>query len=207
MKTRHGDRSTRRAALVNYYQELGRQAGHRDRPVPEIPPAAELDFVDGWVIRNRRPVWCTVNRALVGSHGRARRNEWPLARSAWLTTLEQRLALLEEVDQRTPMPEARDPEWLNAAIDFYASLASQAQRAMRGAAPIPDVPAHSEMDFIDGWLMWKGKPVWWSGERTMGAATAISASPAKASAGPAAPARERPRLRRLLALPWRRAAA
>lgn len=160
------------------------------------------------MIRNRRPVWCAVNRALVGSHGRARRNEWPLARSAWLTTLEERLALLEQVDQRTiPMPEARDPEWLSAAIDFYASLASQAQRAMRGAAPIPDVPVRSELELVDGWLMWKGQPVWWSGQRPVHDAPQVAATPASASARVEAPARERPRLRRLLALPWRRAAA
>lgn len=95
-----------------------------------------------------------------------------------------------------------------AKVAYLESLVEQQRRAIRGEIAAPEIPARGDkMELVDGWLMWKGRPVWWSGERAGDAAPAVRAMPAEASATHTAPARERPRLRRLLALPWRRAAA
>ncbi|WP_420127545.1 hypothetical protein [Longimicrobium sp.] len=96
----------------------------------------------------------------------------------------------------------------DAVQAYYQSLLEQVERARQGKAVIPEVPPRSELDFIDGWLVWKGRPVWWSGYRPDGASAPVSSTAAPAAGDAAHPStRERPRLRRLLTLPWRRAAA
>jgi hypothetical protein len=142
------------------------------------------------------------------AQARARRTARKIAESAWLTTLEERIGLLRGADEAPDSAlVSRDPARLDAVVDYYASLARQAQRAMHGESPVPEVPKQWELEFVDGWLVWKGRPVWWSGQRASGASPAVTSEPADVSAVVVAPARERRRLRRLLALPWRRAAA
>ena len=94
-----------------------------------------------------------------------------------------------------------------AKQDFYRALYQQAERAKRGEAPLPAVPVHSELEFTDGFLMWNGRPVWWSGESKSPALTAGLKGPgiidpdlvSQPLAAPA-PSPQRGRLRRLLGL-------
>jgi hypothetical protein len=51
-----------------------------------------------------------------------------------------------------------------AKQDFYRALGRQAELARRGEAGLPIVPPTEELAFVDGFLVWKGRPVWWSGE-------------------------------------------
>lgn len=51
-----------------------------------------------------------------------------------------------------------------ARFAFYDALFDQAERAKRGEALAPEVPPGDELTFVDGFLIWKGRPVWWSGE-------------------------------------------
>ena len=119
-----------------------------------------------------------------------------------MRTFEKRIPLLQDTDH------AGDALRVNAIVDYYESLATQAQRAMHEDAPVPEVPDRRDLELVGGWLMWKGQPVWWSGERTGGSASPAVSTPTEClPVAATAPARERPKLRRLLALPWRRAAA
>jgi hypothetical protein len=189
---------------------LAARAIKRATIVPEVPPLAELEVVDGWVVRNRRPVWRvrdqTFTCAQLGWTGL-----WiDAARSAWVHATEYRLEATREFLDHTaeclthvnhaPERKAR----LLAEVGFYGSLLEEYRRALRGQAPFPLVPEAKELEFVDGWLVWKGEPVWWSGQRN----GEPPRSPAPAGATPSlSPAPARPRLRRLLTLPWRRAAA
>lgn len=216
---RHREMESERAAFLAihaYYTCLARMADRaiqRKTIIPEVPPLAELEVVDGWVVRNGRPLWSahdqTFGRGQLGWTGLPA----DAARSAWAQASEYRLQAtrrlldhtaqcLEHIDH-APERKAR----LAAEIGYFDSLIEEHRRALRGEAPFPRVPEASELEFVNGWLMWNGQPVWWSGHRAGSAAPAASASPAEASTTAAAPARQRPRLRRLLALPWRRAAA
>lgn len=209
METNRANRIADLDATLAYYKALGQLAKRvpPDRRPPEVPPVSELRLIDGWLIRNGRPVWCAANGALVGNQMRAAPNDRALAEAAWLASLEQRISLMKEADRAaTTSAVAGDVRTVNAIVEYYESLATQAQRAMQGDAPVPEVPDRSELELVGGWLMWKGQPVWWSGHRPQeSAAVHVPAAPALEKA--AAPARERPKLRRLLALPWRRAAA
>jgi hypothetical protein len=153
------------------------------------------------LIRNGRPVWHAATGKLIGDQLRAVPHDRPRAEAAWLSTFEQRIPLLQDSDH------AGDALKVNAIIDYYESLATQAQRAIHGDAPVPEVPDRTELELVGGWLMWKGQPVWWAGHRPQAGSAAAHAPAAPALKPAAAPARERPKLRRLLALPWRRAAA
>jgi hypothetical protein len=58
-----------------------------------------------------------------------------------------------------------------AKQDFYRALGKQIELAKRGEAVVPIVPPTEELSFVDGFLVWKGRPVWWSGEGGTAAAT------------------------------------
>ena len=51
-----------------------------------------------------------------------------------------------------------------AKREFYASLIEQFECAKRGTAFLPDVPPAGELTFVNGFLVWRGRPVWWSAE-------------------------------------------
>jgi hypothetical protein len=192
---------------------LAARAIKRDTLVPEVPPLDELEVVDGWVVRNGRPVWSVREQTFTGAQLGWSGLSIAAARSAWAHATEYRLQATRELLDDT----ARCLEHVNhaperkarllAEIGFYGSLLDEHRRALHGKAPFPTVPEARELEFVDGWLLWKGEPVWWSGHRTGGTSPAARSHPASAPATAAPPAHARPRLRRLLTLPWRRAAA
>jgi hypothetical protein len=59
----------------------------------------------------------------------------------------------------------------HARQGFYKALRDEAERAFRRGAALPVVPPNDELAFVDGFLIWNGRPVWWSGEGTTSAAT------------------------------------
>lgn len=203
-----GDKTARLRLVLAYYRFLGEQTARARRidMLPTIPPYEELEYVDGWVVWNGRPVWSAAQAATVGTRaGRSSADLTP-AESAWLAAGDHWSAAVEAKAGLEPGPSAlRDR--IEAECRFYESLDEQARRAMSGEGPVPEVPERSELEFVDGWLVWKGRPVWWSGQRAGSAFPAMTASAADTPGGAGAPVRQRPRLRRLLALPWRRAAA
>ena len=201
-------------AIHDYYTALANQALQAMQgkaPVPDVPPAEELSVVDGWVVRNRRPIW-SVREGLFTSV----QLSWTglpagSARLAWIQATERRLDITQAIYERTAdrvRRGSKSPEHkarVLAKLGFLTSLLEQHRRAIHGRDRTPVVPNSSELEFVDGWLMWKGRPVWWAGDGETVAEPAVRSPAVEASA--AAPVRERPRLRRLLALPWRRAAA
>lgn len=58
-----------------------------------------------------------------------------------------------------------------AKQDFYRALGRQIERAGRGEVGLPQVPPVDELAFVDGFLVWNGRPVWWSGESSSAAVT------------------------------------
>lgn len=204
------------SALHDYYTALARQALRAMQgkaAVPEVPPLEELTVVDGWVVRKGRPIWSVGDDMFTSAQLSWTGLPAASARSAWVEATERRLDITQAMYERTadhvrrgdrsPDHKAR----VLAEIGFLTSLVEQHRRAIHGRDRTPDVPDSSELEFVDGWLMWKGRPVWWSGHRPQGESAAAPAPAASAPQQAPAPARERPKLRRLLALPWRRAAA
>lgn len=203
-------------AVHAYYMCLADQAERAtrgERPAPLIPRLEELQVVDGWVVWNGHPVWSPTDGALTRAQPTRARWTPSMANAAYNEAREQDLMATgihlqrarERVSSSNASPQTK--AFRLAKVAFMESLVEQQRRAIRGEIAAPVVPKASELELVDGWLMWKGKPVWWAGERAGDAAPAVAAGPAEASAGGAAPVRQRPRLRRLLALPWRRAAA
>ncbi|HYR08313.1 MAG TPA: hypothetical protein VEQ60_11110 [Longimicrobium sp.] len=192
---------------------LAARAIKRATIVPEVPPLNELEVVDGWVVRKGRPVWSVREEKFTSSQLGWTGLSIAAARSAWAHATEYRLQATRHLLDHTARclePVNHAPERkarLLAEIGFYGSLIEEHHRALRGEAPFPRVPEARELEFVNGWLTWNGHPVWWSGQRASDVVPAAGASPPEAAVGGEAPARERPRLRRLLALPWRRAAA
>lgn len=205
---------TRFEAVQDFYSRLVDQARRAERgeaPVPDIPEREELEYVDGWVVWNGRPVWNAATGELVDVRPRADARKWLVAESAWITILEQRAeGLREETARLLARAGAALPPRYEARIDaeqgFYSSLGEQARRAMRGQAPVPDVPLRTELEFVDGWLVWKGRPVWWSGQRQEDGARKDAEPRRDGVAAPPPPSSTRPKRRRLIPLPWRRAA-
>ena len=201
--------ATRLRAILGYYRFLGEQTARARRKdmLPSIPPYEELQYVDGWVVWNGRPVWSLAQTATADARPDRGSADLTPAESAWLAAGDHWAAAVEaKAALGDKSSDLRDR--IEAECRFYESLDEQARQAMCGEGSIPEVPDRSELEFVNGWLVWKGQPVWWSGERTGGSAspgvsTLIESLPVAVSA----PARERPKLRRLLALPWRRAAA
>lgn len=92
---------------------------------------------------------------------------------------------------------------------YYDFLFEQAKRVRRGEALPFQVPPGDELEFVDGWLVWNGRPVWWSGHRPAGAPAAVDGGdvPGPPELEPLRhPVQSRPK-RRLMRLPWRRAVA
>lgn len=97
-----------------------------------------------------------------------------------------------------------------ARDDFLRALFELAERAKRGEALLPVVPPSDELTYVDGFLVWNGRPVWWSGESGSAAATTGLEGPgivdrslvSKPLPAPE-PAHTRPSLRRWLRLRWR----
>lgn len=92
---------------------------------------------------------------------------------------------------------------------YFDFLFREAQRVKRGEALPFKVPRGDELEFVDGWLVWNGRPVWWSGYRPNGAPGAVDGGDE-----PGPPVLEPPRdpapprrKHRLMRLPWRRATA
>lgn len=107
--------------------------------------------------------------------------------------------------------EATDWEFLRldslARQGFYKALQAEAEEAYRRGTAFPIVPPNDELTFVDGFLMWKGRPVWYSGEGRGARAAAHMGGPGFVEttllAGPReAPAHRRSGLRRLIGA-WR----
>ncbi|HLM68223.1 MAG TPA: hypothetical protein VK358_11880 [Longimicrobium sp.] len=97
-----------------------------------------------------------------------------------------------------------------ARDDFYKALFEQAELAKRGEALLPVVPPVDELTYVDGFLVWKGRPVWWSGGSGSTAVTASLDGPGlidppflSQPAPEPQPRRAGPRLRRWFHLRWR----
>lgn len=93
-----------------------------------------------------------------------------------------------------------------AKQDFYRALGSQCELAKRGEAVPPIVPPAVELAFVDGFLVWKGRPVWWAGASQSAAATSGMEEPgfvnADAITRPRPLPARRPGLLRRLGLRW-----
>jgi anti-sigma factor RsiW len=114
------------------------------------------------------------------------------------------------------MSESERAEWeqflaaSRARRAFYKALQAEAERAFERGADLPEVPPNHELTFVDGFLVWKGRPVWWSGESRSSAASAELRGPGLLNEHVLArgtplrsPATERPSLRRWLSRHWR----
>jgi hypothetical protein len=198
-----------------YYLCLADQAEgatRGERPAPLIPRLAELQVVDGWVVWSGRPVWSPADKALTSAQPVRTRWTPSVAQAAYIEAREQELEAtrihlqraVDRVSSGNGSPESK--AFQLAKFAFLENLLEQQRRALRGEVAAPEVPSlDDELKLVDGWLLWKGQPVWWSSQRASGTAAAATANPAELSGS--APASPRPRLRRLLTLPWRRAAA
>jgi hypothetical protein len=180
--------------------------------LPEIPSMDELRVVNGWVVWNGKPVWSPLTRSVTRAQP-VRAGTRREALAAWATAehrcLDVTQARLDHDTERVRRGNhsAERKARNEAEHGFYVNILAQARDGIDHGAPPPVCPDPEELQFADGWLMWKGEPVWWAGEGpavVAAGASSHSGGTATASA-PSAPAR--PRLRRLLTLPWRRAAA
>lgn len=205
------------SAIQSYYVCLADQAERAtrgERPAPLVPRLDELQVVDGWVVWNGHPVWSPTDNALTKAQPVRARWTPSIAQAAHVEAREQgleatRIHLRHAADRvrgGNGSPDSR--AFRLAEIAFLESLVDQQRRALRGEVAAPRVPAPGDkLVLVDGWLMWNGQPVWWSGYRPEGVVPAASGGPARASGGTGTPVRSEPRLRRLLTLPWRRATA
>lgn len=203
-------------AVQAYYASLADQAAratHGEVPAPIVPPLAELQVVDGWVVWSGRPVWSPRENALTDSQPVRYRWTPSLAQSAYAEAMERGLdaiqAHLKHAAERAGRG-SRSPEStarLQAEVALYASLVEQQRRAIRDEAAPPEVPPAQELEFVDGWLVWKGRPVWWSGDRPDFTVEDEANPPTTwAPALTRSTAKARPRRRHLFRLPWQRAA-
>jgi hypothetical protein len=203
-------------AIQAYYTRLAEQAEQAIRgsaSVPVIPPRSELEVVDGWVVWNGRPVWSAHDNTLADAQPIRSGRTPVLGQSAWVQATEERLdATLAHlsraekyVTQGSKPPEVKAR--LMARIGFYRSLVEQQRLAIHGKAATPELPDDAELEFVDGWLLWRGEPVWWSGYRPeAGSANGADRSTRAAPAPPRSAAEARPKRRHLFRLPWQRAA-
>ena len=188
-----------------YYARLADQAERAIRgevPAPVVPPLRELQVVDGWIVWNGHPVWTPREKAL--TNAQPVRSCWTPAQAeaAYIEAMEQGLEAThvhlqrarERVSSGTGSPESRALRL--AKVAYLESLLEQQRRALRGEVAPPAVPAVGEkLELVDGWLMWKGRPVWWSGQRPEGRP---AANPPASTAPAAQPAPRRPKFRHLI---------
>lgn len=200
-------------AIRSYYRCLADQAERATRgdcPAPLIPRREELAVVDGWVVWNGRPVWSPADKALTSAQPLRTRWTPSMARAACIEAKEQDVEVIRIHLQRAAERvregnrSAGHKALRLAEFAYLESLLEQQRLAIRGEAAAPRVPSPEDtLELVDGWLMWKGQPVWWAG----GESASASASVPGPAIAPAPSVQSRPRLRRLLTLPWRRAAA
>jgi hypothetical protein len=92
------------------------------------------------------------------------------ARQARLDALTGQADVLEAGIQHVIAAQSSGKDWpaieasLRARREFYESLYAQAEGAERGEVMPPTVPPNDELTDVDGFLIWKGRPVWWSGQ-------------------------------------------
>lgn len=203
-------------AVQAYYASLAEQAAratHGEVPAPIVPPLAELRVVDGWVVWSGRPVWSPREKGLTDSQPVRYRWTPSLAQSAYTEAMERGLdatqAHLKHAAERAGRG-SRSPEAmarLQAEVALYASLVEQQRRAIRDQAAPPEVPPAQELEFVDGWLVWKGRPVWWSGDRPDSTVeNGTDHPPTRAPVLPHSATEARPKRRPLFRLLWQRAA-
>jgi hypothetical protein len=202
-------------ALYEYYDCLSLLADSaikRESLIPEIPAVAELRVVDGWVVWNGRPVWSPLTGSLTRAQP-VRPGTRREAYAAWATA-EHRCLDVSQARLNRDTERVRQGDYSaerkvrnEAEHAFYASIIAQARDGIDHGAPPPVCPDPEELQLVDGWLVWKGEPVWWSGPSTDARPAPSRASTDGSSTAPTASSHARPRLRRLLGLPWRRAAA
>lgn len=53
---------------------------------------------------------------------------------------------------------------MHARQGFYKALVAEGRELFRRGQPLPVMPPNDELTFVDGFLIWKGRPVWYSGE-------------------------------------------
>jgi hypothetical protein len=181
-------------------------------PIPEIPPMAELRVVGGWVVWNGQPVWSPLTRALtpdqpVRSGGKREAiAAWAAAEHRCLDVTQAQIERdTEQVKRGSGSSELKARN--EAEHGFYSSIVVRCRRAIDEGRPFPAVPDPTELEFVDGWLVWKGQRIWWSGRHADASPSTVAAPDSGRSATSVSLTSARPRLRRLLALPWRRAAA
>lgn len=201
-------------ALHDYYDCLSLLADSAikgESLIPEIPTVAELRVVEGWVVWNGRPVWSPITGSLTRAQPMrpgTRREAYAAWAAAEHRCLDVSQARLERDTERvrhgnySVEHKARN----EAEHGFYTSVLAQLRDGIDHGAPVPEVPDVEELQFLDGWLIWNGEPVWWAGEGPA-PVPAISSAVGGTFSASAPRAGARPRLRRLLTLPWRRAAA
>lgn len=212
----HTDRKTAELDTLHaYYDCLGQLADSAIEgkgPIPEIPPMDDLRVVNGWVVWNGKPVWSPRTRSVTRAQplrAGTKRDAFAAWAAAEHRGLDVSQAQLDHDTERVRRGNhsAERKARNEAEHGFYTSILAQLRDGVDHGAPLPDVPDVDELEFVDGWLIWKGEPVWWAGEG-LAPVPAMSSSPAgSASLTAAPPTPARPRLRRLLTLPWRRAAA
>jgi hypothetical protein len=181
-------------------------------PIPEIPSMEELRVVDGWVVWNGKPVWSPRTRSVTRAQP-VRAGTRREAFAAWAAAEHRGLDVSQaQLDHDTNrIRQGSGSAELKARNEaehaFYASIIAQARDGIDHGAPPPVCPGPEELQFADGWLTWKGEPVWWAGEGPALVPPDPSAPSGGTATASAPRADARPRLRRLLTLPWRRAAA
>lgn len=176
--------------------------------IPEIPQMAELSVVDGWVVWRGSPVWspltCSLTEAQPVRPGPRREAlaAWSAAEHRCLDVTQAQLDHdTSRVREGSGSPEVKARN--DAEHGFYSSIIAQCRRGIDRGDPPPVVPDVEELEFVDGWLVWQGERVWWSGHALETAQTEFSSTARSNSSA----MNTRPRLRRLLTLPWRRAIA
>lgn len=180
-------------------------------PIPEIPSMDELRVVNGWVVWNGKPVWSPRTRSVTRAQP-VRAGTRRKAFAAWAAAEHRGLDVSQaQLDHdtnriRVGSGSAEFKARNEAEHAFYASVIARARDGIDHGAPPPVCPDPEELQFVDGWLVWKGEPVWWSGLSTDARPAPSSASTSGGSTAVSS-SHARPRLRRLLGLPWRRAAA
>ena len=180
-------------------------------PLPEIPSMEELRVVNGWVVWNGKPVWSPLTRSVTRAQpvrAATRRDAFAAWAAAEHRCLDVTQARLEHDTDRVRQGSCSAEQRLATKPNTGSMPASsRGPGRNRPRRPTTRVPDPEELEFADGWLMWKGEPVWWSSDGPALVPVGSSSPPGGTATASTSRADARPRLRRLLTLPWRRAAA